>query len=166
MRHRRGVRVVVMAGGETLLLGESDPAVAGSRWWVVPGGGIDDGEDEREAACRELWEETGLRAEVNALEGPVGHRRVVHGYSDRILVQDEAFYRITVPRFEREDAHLTDRERLRSTGSVWVPEGELPMGVWPARLSELIAWRGGPPLDLGLVEESTVPVEGDWTQDQ
>ena len=31
--------------------------------WQMPQGGIDDGEDLREAALRELWEETGVRAE-------------------------------------------------------------------------------------------------------
>lgn len=32
-------------------------------FWQMPQGGIDDGEDLREAALRELWEETGVRAE-------------------------------------------------------------------------------------------------------
>lgn len=30
-------------------------------FWQMPQGGIDDGEDVREAALRELWEETGVR---------------------------------------------------------------------------------------------------------
>ena len=32
--------------------------------WQMPQGGIDDGEDAREAALRELFEETGVRAEL------------------------------------------------------------------------------------------------------
>ena len=37
-------------------LGEAD-----ANFWQMPQGGIDEGEDVREAALRELWEETGVR---------------------------------------------------------------------------------------------------------
>ncbi len=36
----------------------------GSEAWQMPQGGIDDGEDPRAAALRELWEETGIAAEL------------------------------------------------------------------------------------------------------
>lgn len=156
-KHRRGARVVVVAGDEVLLLGDSDPGITDATWWVVPGGGIDPGEDTRTAAARELLEETGLRLDPDDLAGPVAHRRVVHGYSDRVLVQDEVFFVARVPKFEATSGGLTQRELARSHGSQWFPLGELPERVWPAEVATLAAWTGGPPLALGVVEESSFP---------
>lgn len=161
---RRGARVVLVAGDETLLLRDTDPGVPGSGWWVVPGGGIDDGERDGVAACREVAEETGLLLGESDLEGPIARRRVIHGYSDRILVQAEVFFRARVPRFEASDAGLTDRERRRTRGSAWFPLAQLPPDVWPRELARLAAWPGGAVVDLGLVEESTVPAGDDWQE--
>ena len=39
----------------------TDPEGPG-RWWQMPQGGIDEGEDPAKAALRELWEETGIKS--------------------------------------------------------------------------------------------------------
>ena len=36
--------------------------------WQMPQGGVDDGEDPREAALRELWEETGIPRDLVEIE--------------------------------------------------------------------------------------------------
>lgn len=52
--------------GEILLSRLSD-RVTKQELWTLPGGGLEHGEDPREAVVREVYEETGLRAEVGEL---------------------------------------------------------------------------------------------------
>ena len=153
-----GARVIVMAGHEVLLQGDTDPGLPGSRFWQVPGGGIDPGESAGQAAARELLEETGLRVEPEDLIGPVDRRRVWHGYSDRVLIQDETFFLLRTPRFEPIHLALTEAERRRWVETAWFDLDALPEQVWPGELATLVAWDGGGAVDLGDVEESTVPV--------
>lgn len=158
--HRTGARVICTNNGEVLLLADSDPGVPGSGWWVTPGGGIDEGETARAAARRELHEETGLLVEEPSLIGPVAVRTVTHGYSDRVRVQREWFFRIEVERFEADPSGLTPDERQRLRGAAWWPLDDLPEHVWPAELADMARINEGTELDLGEVEESTVPVGG------
>jgi 8-oxo-dGTP pyrophosphatase MutT (NUDIX family) len=71
---RRGsARVLLVDGNDKLLLFRylRDPAQPGlGTLWVIPGGGIEEGEQAVEAAARELFEETGLSARPDDL-GPV-----------------------------------------------------------------------------------------------
>jgi 8-oxo-dGTP pyrophosphatase MutT (NUDIX family) len=50
--------------GEILLIQRQD-----DRLWAMPGGAFEVGEAPAEAACREAWEETGVRVEPLALAG-------------------------------------------------------------------------------------------------
>lgn len=159
LHHRNGARVLVLAGDEVLLIADSDPDVVDSNWWVTPGGGIDDGESARAAAAREAHEETGLPDAPELLEGPVAERIAVHGYSDRVLVQHESFFRLRTERFDPAPLAWSPNERHRLKGFRWWPINELPDDVWPANLPELARWEGGEPLRLGVMQESTVPLE-------
>jgi 8-oxo-dGTP pyrophosphatase MutT (NUDIX family) len=56
------VRVVCLRGNELLLVKHQD--ADGTFFWLLPGGGIKDGESVEDAARREVWEEAGVRIAV------------------------------------------------------------------------------------------------------
>jgi 8-oxo-dGTP diphosphatase len=71
---RRMSRVAAYAlctDGDAILLSRIAPGATASSdgMWTLPGGGIDFGEHPRDAALRELTEETGLSGEIIALAG-------------------------------------------------------------------------------------------------
>ncbi|WP_307835737.1 NUDIX hydrolase [Phycicoccus sonneratiae] len=166
---RRAVRVLLLDEDDRVLLLEDsdlglDPV---PRWWNTPGGGVDPGESDTEAVVRELWEETGLRVTEADLVGPLLERRVVHGWSDKVVDQDEVFWAVRVPAFEVETSGHTEEERLTVVSIRWwdldalEATGDL---VWPVdlrALADLVAeparWRDGP-VAAGEVEESTLAV--------
>ena len=60
-----GVGVVVLRGDEVLLIRRAKPPVSDN--WSIPGGAQEIGETVREAALREVAEETGLAVEIVGL---------------------------------------------------------------------------------------------------
>lgn len=157
--------MIVAGPDERLLLFEdSDPGIAGVTWWVTPGGGMDPGESEREAAVREVAEETGYRLSEGDLLGPLATRYAVHGYSDQVLEQHEAFYLARVPAtFEIDTTAHTEEEQITLQSHRWWTRAEIEEAdawIWPAQLLELCDRADSrlPTLDLGRQEESTVPV--------
>ncbi len=164
-RTRSAVRVVLTDdSGRVLLFEDSDPGVPGARWWMTPGGGIDPGESQQEAAVRELREETGLVVPTELLLGPVATRTVWHGFSDQIVEQTEWFFLVSVPAFAVDIAGHTEDEKATVLGHRWWDPATLAASgalVWPADLAVLAALTDRPdrwPVDLGTVEESSVPL--------
>ena len=54
----------VIVRGDRILLSRLAARVTKHELWTLPGGGVDHGEDPRAAVVREIYEETGLHAEV------------------------------------------------------------------------------------------------------
>jgi 8-oxo-dGTP pyrophosphatase MutT (NUDIX family) len=165
-RRRSASRVIVVdAERRVLLFNDHDLGYPEYRWWVTPGGGVDPGETEEQAAVRELAEETGYLIGHHQLIGPVARRLVRHGYSDEVLEQSEAFFGVQVDTFGVDTDGFTEEEQLTILDHHWWTPEELATTsawIWPKELLQLVGLLERPPVepvDLGLVtDESTRPV--------
>jgi ADP-ribose pyrophosphatase YjhB (NUDIX family) len=131
-----------------------DGAVLLARWaapdrprWTLPGGGLDHGEDPRDAAVREVEEETGYRVELRKLlsvesfhsllqrpGGPVDHQAICVIYAAEVV-----------------GGELRDEVGGSTDAAVWVPLAEVP------------ALHRGGLVDIGLALAGHLPAKGDGT---
>lgn len=167
--------LVVDAVGRVLLFRDSDLGLDPvPHWWITPGGGVDPGETDEQAAVREVHEETGFVVVEADLVGPLATRTVVHGFSDVVVHQDEAFWVVRVPVAEISTAGHTAEEQLTMTVHRWWTRGAIDAvdssdprpsadrePLWPSNIGHLLdlADRWSPDVDpvvLGVTEESTV----------
>jgi 8-oxo-dGTP pyrophosphatase MutT (NUDIX family) len=92
-RERHAARVLLMdEQGRVLLVKGHDADNPARQWWFSVGGGIEPGENEREAAVRELFEETGIRVAPHDLEGPVLTRSDIFDFQAEHVLQHEVFF--------------------------------------------------------------------------
>ncbi len=80
LREPIAIAVAIVQRGQEVLIGRRNPGAVLGGLWEFPGGKILAGESEEEAACRECWEETGLRIRMleslGIVEHDYGHGRV------------------------------------------------------------------------------------------
>ena len=76
MRKKLRVAAYAVCVRDGQLLLARSPAPDGTREWVLPGGGMEHGEDPLDTVVRELDEETGYRVEVTGLLGLDSSRHV------------------------------------------------------------------------------------------
>ena len=159
---RYGARVLLLDDeGRLLLVRGHDPHQPERSFWFTPGGGIEPGEGVREAAVRELAEETGYVLEPHELQGPVWRRTAVFDFASRPYTQHEEIFvgRLAdAERRDRTEAVFTQDEEEALDEVAWLSNAEVraeSREVFPDVLRQPWAFANwdGVTSDLGTVDE-------------
>ena len=123
---RQAVRVLPIGpAGQVLLLDASDPIGRTIRSGSRSAAASRPDETEREAAVRELWEETGIRADPAALRGPVGAETVEFAWPPYAIEQHQTYYLLDVEDTAVTFAHLEEVEVATTLSYRWWSRDDL-----------------------------------------
>ena len=136
--HRLTSRVLLFDRENRILLFLTKaPDTSGIARWLTPGGGVDPGETQHDAAVRELYEETGLR--IEDLGEPVWSHDFDVAWDDADHDTGHAeFYTAVVDTFEPSSEHWTEEEHVDVLAHKWWTLSELIGTDEPYEPKELV----------------------------
>ncbi|MGJ4950147.1 NUDIX hydrolase [Bradyrhizobium sp. HKCCYLS20291] len=143
MRERPSSRLLVLDPEDRLLLFKFvhiAGALQGQQFWATPGGGLDPGESYEAAACREMFEETGIRIEHPGSQ--IARRLVAFTMVDGEQVSsDERYFLVRVSSTDIASTHWTELERAAIAAQRWWHPADLTATteqVFPEDIVELL----------------------------
>ncbi len=132
---RKTARVLLRkpSGQLFLLLTHFDPEVGLPARWITPGGGIDGSETPKQAAVRELFEETGIVVSGDDLGEPIAELEGTWNWADGINSHGyhDTFFELIVSDFVLDNSSWTDDERRDVLEYRWWTLAELKSTTEP-----------------------------------
>lgn len=136
---RPAARILLLDAQDRVLLFRFDPADR-PPFWCTPGGALDPGESYKQAAARELLEETGIVAPVGA---EIARRFVQFTTIEGVPVDaDERYFRVRTDRAAIDTTRHTPLEQRVMREWRWFTRGEIarhPEPIFPEDLLDLLA---------------------------
>ena len=105
--------------GEVLLLQGFEPTHPDQLFWFSVGGGIEAGEDDREAVVREMAEETGITASTQSLLGPFISETAEFSWGNYDVTQHQGWWAVKVGDPSVSFAGLDEFEQSTTVGHRW-----------------------------------------------
>ncbi len=139
MTERVSARVLLIDEASRVLLVSSRDPDDGILVWYTPGGRVEDGEDLRTAAMREIEEETGIA--LDDMTGPIWERRFPHTFGGRFIDGHEWFFVAHVESSQVHEVAETDEGASYFEGWSWWTLDEIRSfdGIFaPGRLAGLL----------------------------
>ena len=144
VKHRATARVLLINEQNQVFMLKThfDPEVGLPPRWLVPGGGIDAGEDTRTAALRELYEETGLVVSPEDLGEPVLEASGRWDWADGLNYHTytDTIYELKVQDFKLDTSGFTEDELRDVLEYRWWNLSELFASEELVAPHELIGW--------------------------
>lgn len=142
---RTSARIVLLdQRGRVLMMRGHDPKRPDVHFWFTLGGAVEAGETLKDAAVRELQEETGLQASPEDLRGPMWRRTATFPFDGAVIKSEELFFALRTEQFEPVSTGFTALERRVIVGHKWCGAEDLRIlaasgeAVYPRAMAELL----------------------------